>query len=98
MPAVTRTEVHDAGYACDMCGVLISDGNDDGYGGQSFWGLNMEAQELNEEEITTVHTRNWMGDTFRVTVREKDDSFPKVRQCWGLCRKCYQKVEDFILR
>ena len=88
MPAIKKTEVTNAGYACDMCGAVISDGQHDGMGGVNWWGLNVEIVPQGKETVTVE--REWNG--YRVRISSKW-THPET---WGLCKDCAAKVREFI--
>lgn len=85
----TKTEV--AGYACDMCGKLISDGRHDGCCGVNWWGMHVGVHEMSEETVTVV--RKW--DAMKVTIAN-NFPFHKENRSFGVCRECAAKVIEFI--
>jgi hypothetical protein len=89
MPQITKTEITNAGYACDMCGVLISDGAHDGAGDMNWWGVNVDISPLTEENVTIKRVWN---DAFKVTFSSKY----AAGKTWGLCGLCADKVRSFI--
>jgi hypothetical protein len=88
MPQITKTEITNAGYACDMCGVLISDGAHDGAGDMNWWGVNVGIQPLKEETLTIK--RIWNG--YKVEFVSKY----APSETWGVCSKCVVRVREFI--
>ena len=88
MPQITKTETKNAGYSCDMCGVLISDGQHDGAGDMNWWGVNVNISPLTEEVVTIK--RIWDG--YKVQFSSKYTP----GKTWGVCYKCADRVREFI--
>ena len=91
MPQIVKTEKRSAGYACDMCGAIISDGEHDGMDGVNWWGLSLDIVPK-ETEVVTIE-REWRGYTVRI--RDKESPITRY-ETWGLCVSCADKVRQFI--
>jgi len=91
MPPITKTETHQAGYTCDFCGKIISDGKHNGLGGINFWGHGLSISKMEEEEV--VIKRVWDGYCIKINSPMDVD-----RESWGLCSDCIKKVKDFIIK
>jgi len=89
MPEIIKTKEVHAGYTCDMCDVMISDGEHDGCGGINWWGLTLGMETLFHETVQAK--RQWDG----VFVTIKRD-LSREKKSWGLCHGCAAKVEEYI--
>ena len=96
MPQITKTTTTEAGYACDRCGKMISDGQHDGLGGINWWGMEVALRDCPEERLEITAHRTWMERVeFRVRVlEERNLSQPGPR--WLLCKACGKLIEDHV--
>jgi hypothetical protein len=88
MPKITKTEIVNAGYGCDWCGTLISDGKSDGCGGINWWGFTIGLDDMGKETVEA--TREWNG--VKVYIRHQYENTKR----WAFCKDCAKDIEDFI--
>jgi len=100
MPEIKKTVEVNAGYGCDICGKLISDGKHDGMGGINWWGMFLDFAHVTSEKVEVQ--RVW--DAVQIKVRPSFNA--EGRHHSMLCHDCGasiiayidQKKEEYALR